>query len=140
MRPTPLWGWMGFGITPLPTIICPLLLVPGASTRALVVLAVKVGIALVSTATNAKRRPGFRDGVYFFICQLCLDNPSFFEGFVGAVFCNGLDCLGRDSEGKSLSQLWHKNTLFLEVWLLTHLTCRVKFGCTNTVAVAASNF
>ena len=68
-----------------------------------------------------------------------LNDSCRFEGFVGTVFVERTDALRGEGYNNRAVKLGHKNTLFLEVWLLADAAGGVEFGSTNTVAVAAGN-
>ena len=68
-----------------------------------------------------------------------LNDSCRFEGFVGTVFVERTDALRGEGYNNRAVKLGHKNTLFLEVWLLADAAGGVEFGSTNTVAVSASN-
>lgn len=68
-----------------------------------------------------------------------LDDACFFKCFVGAVFCHGAESFCRKRDCYCAVEFWYKNTLLLEVCVLTHLSGWVELGSTNTVAVPAGN-
>src|SRR5690606_28343535 len=74
-------------------------------------------------------------------CSLALlaYNPGSLEGFVGAVFVESAKAFSRKGYYHCAVKLRDENTLFLKVGLLAYRPRRVKFGSTNTVAVATGN-
>ena len=77
---------------------------------------------------------------FFFSIFKKLDKPGFFERFVCAVFSYRAQTCRRNGEYDGFVDFRHKNALFLEVGLLAHLACGVKFGRADAVAVSTGNF
>ena len=71
--------------------------------------------------------------------EFLLNDARLFERFVGAVFCNGAQALGGEGNSDGAVELRHKDALFLEVGVLTHIAAGVKFGRADAIAVAAYN-
>lgn len=67
------------------------------------------------------------------VLEYALNEASFQECLVGAIFSDSTNSTCRDSKRHGFAKFWYKDFLLLEVWLSSYLSARIKLGRSSAV-------